>query len=133
VALENRLTREPAPVRLRPTRVEYFRDCVEESIDRIEGTCPDAIRGVEIGVEAVPSPAAMWQGMVDHDSIPLAGAMNADADQAARLVLFERPIERRALDRDDLAALVHHTLVEQLASLTGHSALDIDPHFEDDW
>jgi len=59
--------------------------------------------------------------------------MNGDAEQAARVVLFERPLERRALDRDDLAALVHHTLVEQLATLTGRSALDIDPHFEDDW
>ena len=133
LAMENRLTRKPAPVPLRTSRVDYFRDCVEESIERIESACPDAIRGVEIGVEAVPSPAAMWQGMVDHDSIPLAGAMNGDAEQSARVVLFERPIERRALDRDDLAALVHHTLVEQLATLTGRSAMDIDPHFEDDW
>jgi len=120
-------------VRLRPSRTEVFRDCVEESIERIEHACPDALRGVDVGVEAVPSPAAMWQGMIDHDSIPLAGAMNADDGQPARLVLFERPIERRTVDQDELAALVHHTLVEQLASLTGRSPLDIDPRFEDDW
>jgi predicted Zn-dependent protease with MMP-like domain len=116
-----------------PSRCEYFRDCVEDSADRIGETCPDAIRGVEIGIEAVPSAAAMWQGMVDHDSIPLAGAVNAAAGQPARLVLYERPLERRALDKEDLADLVHHAMVEQLASLTGRSTIEIDPHFEDDW
>ena len=133
LSLQNRLTRRPAPLALRITRSRYFLDCVEDSVDRVEAVCPDAIRGIEVGVEAVPTPAAMWQGMIDHDAIPLAGATGAAAGQPARLVLYERPIERRALDRDDLADLVHHTLVEQLASLTGRSALEIDPGFEDDW
>ena len=133
LSLRSKLTARPAPVKLMPSRRDYFRECVEDSADRITRSCPDAIRGVDIGVEAVPSPAAMWQGMVDHDSIPLAGAVNAGSGEPARLVLYERPIERRALDQDDLAALVHHTMVEQLASLTGRSTADIDPHFEDEW
>jgi predicted Zn-dependent protease with MMP-like domain len=133
VSLDNPLTGTRAPVTLRETRIEYFRDCVEESVSRIHENCPEALRGVDIGIEPVPSPTAMWQGMVDHDAIPLAGAIDADPEQPARLVLYERPIERRALDRDNLMELVHHTLVEQLASLTGHSTLDIDPHFEDEW
>ncbi|MCL2782451.1 MAG: metallopeptidase family protein [Propionibacteriaceae bacterium] len=133
LAMDNRLTGHPAPLRLTPSRVDYFLDCLDDSIARIEATCPEAVRGVDIGIEPVPSDAAMWQGMVDHNAIPLAGAIDAANNAPARVVLYERPIERRALDRDDLAALVHRTLVEQLASLTGRSALDIDPRFEDDW
>jgi len=131
--MRNGLTGTPAPVRLTPSRSQYFLDCVEDAAERIEAHCPDVVRGVEIGVEAVPTPAAMWQGMLDHDSVPLAGAVSAQAGQLPRLVLYERPIERRASDREDLADLVHHTLVEQLASLTGRSALEMDPEFEDDW
>ena len=133
LALDNRLTSRPAPVRLAPSRVDYFLDCLDDSIARIESTCPDAIRGVDIGIEPVPSPAAMRQGMNEHNAIPLAGAIDSANNSPARVILYERPIEHRAVDREDLATLVHRTLVEQLASLTGHSILEIDPHFEDDW
>jgi len=120
-------------VTLVPSRVDYFMSCINDSLSRIEEICPDAVLGIDICVEPVPSPAVMWQGMADHDSIPLAGAIEPASNTPWRVVLYERPIERRALDREDLAALVHHTLIEQLASVTGHSALDMDPHFDDEW
>lgn len=132
LARENPWTARPAPVRLTPSRVEFFRDCVNDSIARIESTCPDALHGVDVGTVAVPTPNAMWQGMIDHDEIPLANAVEATDNALARVVLYERPIERRALDREDLAVLVHRTLVEQLALLTGRSDHEIDPGLEDD-
>jgi len=118
---------------LTPSRPAYFLQCLNESLGRIESTCPEAVRGIDICVEPVPSYAVMWQGMNEHDSIPLAGAIEAAADLPLRVVLYERPIERRALDREDLAALVHHTLIEQLAAVTGRNTEDIDPHFDDEW
>jgi len=72
----------------------------------------------------------MRQGMIDHNSMPLAGAIEAPIDKPLRVVLYERPIERRALDREDLAMLIHHTLIEQLASATGRSPRDLDPRFD---
>jgi len=133
LAMPNRLTGRPVPVRLGPSRVDYFHSCVSDSIARIEITCPDAIRGVDVATVAVPSSGATWQGLVDHDEIPLADAVDATEQTLARIVLYERPIERRALDKEDLGVLVHRTLVEQLASLTGRSTTDIDPAFDEDW
>jgi len=133
LAQRNHLTEHPAPLRLVPSRVDFFLECLNDSISHIEARCPEAIAGIDICVEPVPSLAVMRQGMFDHDSIPLAGAIGASGNQPMRVVLYERPIERRALDRHDLADLVHHALVEQLASATGLSARDIDPHFDDEW
>jgi len=106
---------------------------MKKSLDRIDATSPDVARGVDICVEPVPTPTAMFQGMAEHDAIPLADTTNNVTNQLPRITLYERPIELRAMDRAELADLVHHTLVEQLASLTGRRASDIDPGFEDDW
>jgi predicted Zn-dependent protease with MMP-like domain len=37
----------------------------------------------------------------------------------ARIVLFRRPLEARARDGGDLADLVHHVLVDQVANYLG--------------
>jgi len=131
LAQSNPITGQAAAVKLRLSRVEFFRRCVEGSISRIKKTCPAAIEGVAIGIEQVPTQAAIWQGLTDHDAIPLAGAIEGD-DQPARIALYQRSLERQALDRDDLAMLIHQTLVEQLSSLTGRSTIEIDPTFDDD-
>jgi predicted Zn-dependent protease with MMP-like domain len=44
----------------------------------------------------------------------------------ARIVLYRRPLEFRALDRDDLADLVHDVIVEQVANLLGVDPDDIE-------
>jgi len=133
LATTNPLTRKPAPVPDQPNREELFQQCVQESIERIGKTCPEALLGVDIGIETVPSRAAMWRELVSHDSVPLAAALDADADHPARIALFRRPIERRSLDPAEEADLVHRTLVEQLSMLTNRSIRDIDPEVDDDW
>ena len=132
LAQRSHLTDRPAPLRLAPTRIDFFLNCLNDSLSRIERTCPEATQGIDICVEPVPSLAAMRQGMIDHNSMPLAGAIEAAIDKPLRVVLYERPIERRALDREDLAHLIHHTLIEQLASATGRSPRDLDPRFDAD-
>ena len=36
-----------------------------------------------------------------------------------RIVLYRRPLEFRAMDREDLADLVHDVIIEQVANLLG--------------
>ena len=48
------------------------------------------------------------------------------------MVLFRRPLELRAEDREDLRALVHAVLVEQVAALLDLPPEDVDPRYADD-
>lgn len=50
----------------------------------------------------------------------------------ARIVLFRKPIERRAKDPDDLAELLHDILVAQVATFLDVDPSVIDPTLDDD-
>ena len=50
----------------------------------------------------------------------------------ARIVLFRKPIERRAKDSIDLTDLLHEILVAQVATYLGVEPSVIDPTLEDD-
>jgi predicted Zn-dependent protease with MMP-like domain len=50
----------------------------------------------------------------------------------ARIVLFRKPIERRAKDTDELADLLHEVLVAQVATYLGVEPNVIDPSAEDE-
>lgn len=50
----------------------------------------------------------------------------------ARIVLFRKPIERRAKDTLDLSDLLHDVLVAQVATYLGVEPSVIDPTIEDD-
>lgn len=102
---------------------EFFGKCVVKSLTRINNLNPELLDEIEIGLEEVPS--MTWQ----ENRVPLAVAVAATEDQPAQIVLFRRPLERRAINKRQLAELVHLTLIEQLAALTGKSPEDIDPNF----
>lgn len=108
---------------------EFFIQAVTASIQRLMQTCPDALAGVDVGVEDVPSSTFDWALL---DRVPLAAAIDATTTRPARIVLFRRPLERRASDRDDLRDLVHITLVEQLSALTARSMHDLDPDLDEE-
>ena len=48
-----------------------------------------------------------------------------------RLVLFRRPIEHRAGSREDLEAMVHTVVVEQIAELLNLTPGQVDERYED--
>ena len=50
----------------------------------------------------------------------------------ARIVLFRKPIERRAKDTDELTELLHELLVAQVATYLGVEPSVIDPTLDDD-
>jgi len=109
------------------SRSEYFIDCLEAAVERINVTAPELLGNIDIAMEDVPS------GLKPHeDRVPLASAIEPTAVRRARIVLFRRPLEHRSSSRRELRLLVHRTLVEQVAALTGRSVGDIDPMVDDD-
>jgi predicted Zn-dependent protease with MMP-like domain len=49
----------------------------------------------------------------------------------ARIVVYRRPLEIRAHDREDLADLVRDVVVEQVAHMLARTPEEIDPNFGD--
>lgn len=99
---------------------------VSESIRRIGDQCPRAVTGIEVGVVDVPEVTEVWC----DDETPLATAVDATAEAPARIVLYRRPLEHRAISRTDLRSLVHRALAEQLAVLTAIPLEEIAPGLE---
>ncbi len=129
LALPNTYTRRPLKLPGRPTAAEFFIESMNASVQRLMQTCPDALAGIDIGVEDVPSSNFDWALL---DRVPLAAAIDATVNRPARIVIFRRPLERRAADRADLRDLVHITMVEQLSALTARSMHDLDPDVDED-
>ncbi|MGA4669477.1 metallopeptidase family protein [Propionibacteriaceae bacterium Y1923] len=108
------------------TRSETFLDAVSDAIDRVQRSCPEVLVGIDIGVEDVPGSHST------SGHVPLAAATGATAGFPARIVMYRRPLEHRSATRRGLRILVHRTLVEQLAALTGRSVDEIDPMVDED-
>ena len=129
LSLPNPLTGAPMRLPGHVSAAEFFIQAITAAVQRLMQTCPDALVGVDIGVEDVPSSTFDWALL---ERVPLAAAIDATTTRPARIVIFRRPLERRASDRADLRDLVHITLVEQLSALTGRSMHDLDPEIDDD-
>jgi hypothetical protein len=84
---------------------------------------------MDVGVEDVPTVTPAWV-----DRVPLAAAVSATPTKNGQVVVFRRPIERRARTRSGLRILVYRTIVEQLSEATGIPIDEIDPggHREDE-
>lgn len=111
-----------------PSKSEFFAGCVTESVERISRHNPQSLHQVTFGIEDVPSVRTDWTG----EQVPLATAMEATDDAFAQVVVYRRPLEHRARSRTGLRILVHRTIVEQLAALTGLEVSTIDPDAEVD-
>lgn len=107
----------PSRLSSRFSRTEFFNQCLLEAIAQISEQDPSALDGIVVGIEEVPYLNSAWSG----DRVPLSAALEATKRQKARIVLYERPLERRAQRPNELRKLVHRTLVEQLSTLTGRS------------
>lgn len=95
------------------------------ALTKVERSWP-AVIGTELAVEEVPpSDPAPWE----DGGVPLGRLFPAEAGQPARIVVYRRPVEARALDAEDLAELVHGVVVEQVAHLLARTPEEIDPRF----
>lgn len=99
---------------------------VLEALEPIEDRWSSQLTDLDVAVDDVPdvSERADDDGVVGDGQIPLARLVPAGVDRRgattrARIVLYRRPLEARALDGEDLADLLHDVLVEQVAGYLG--------------
>jgi predicted Zn-dependent protease with MMP-like domain len=106
------------------TRGQQFDDLVLDAVERLDRRWASQLEGVEFAVEDVPpSDPAPWE----HGEVPLGRLFPAEPPLPTRIVVYRRPVETRADDRDDLAHLVHDVVVEQVAHLLGMEPEEVDP------
>jgi predicted Zn-dependent protease with MMP-like domain len=118
----------PADVPGYRTRAQRFDELVLDAVERLEKTWARELDGTEFAVEDVPpSNPAPWE----HGGVPLGRYFPADTGLAARIVVYRRPVESRALDVADLGELVRDVVVEQVAHLLGKAPEDVDPEYGD--
>ncbi len=126
------------------SRAERFDMAVLEAYEPIERRFAERVAALDVAVDEIPRIAAkdpetvQWPPEVVADGpIALARLIPAGVDvrgnaTRARIVLFRRPIERRAKDPDDLAELLHDILVAQVATYLDVDPSVIDPTLDDD-
>ena len=108
------------------TKAEIFDDMVLDAVEGLERQYAAELAGVEFAVEDVPPDLNIYDSDVLEDGeVPLARLLPGGPGRPstpARIVLYRRPLEFRAMDNDELADLVHDVIIEQVANLLG-----IDP------
>ena len=112
------------------TRAERFDALVLAALEPIDARWRTELTELDIAVDDVPDvrdAERPQDGLLADAGVPLARLVPAGMDRRgmptkARIVLFRRPLEARARDGGDLADLVHHVLVEQVANY-----LNLDP------
>jgi predicted Zn-dependent protease with MMP-like domain len=126
------------------SRAERFDMAVLEAYEPIEQRWRDRPAALDVAVDEIPrlSPrdpeSVQWPPEVVADGpIALARLIPAGVDirgnpTRARIVLFRKPIERRAKDSDELADLLHELLVAQVATYLGVEPSVIDPSIDDE-
>ena len=117
---------------------------VLEAYEPIERRWHKRLTELDIAVDEIPRIApkdpdsVQWPPEVIADGpialarlIPAGVDVRGDATRA-RIVLFRKPIERRAKDSVDLTDLLHEILVAQVATHLGVEPSVIDPGMESD-
>lgn len=122
LALPNPDTGDVVPLAREVPPAAYFTRCVKDALSQISRQCPRALAAMDVGVEDVPAMTQTWV-----DRVPLAAAVSATPTQNGQVVVFRRPLERRARTRAGLRILVYRTIVEQLSDATGIAIDEIDP------
>jgi predicted Zn-dependent protease with MMP-like domain len=118
----------PPELPLRRTRAEAFDDLVLDAVEHLEDRWAKQLADVEFAVEDVP-PVAEPSARPEVEAVPLARLLPAAGRVPARIVVYRRPIEARAADREDLGDLVHDIVVEQVAELLGLEPETVDPGY----
>jgi len=99
------------------TPAERFDDLVLDAVEHLEEHWADEMANLEFAVEDVPPPDAIVE-----DVVPLSRTIPAVAADPARVVVYRRPLEARAVNPADLADLVMEVVVTEVGR-----ALGIDP------
>lgn len=118
----------PTGVPARRSRAQRFDEYVLDAVERLERRWPQQMQYLDFGVEDVPPTPATTDAEWDDNPVPLARLFPAGRSRRARIVLYRRPVEARAVP-DELAALVHDIVVEEVAHLLGKQPEEVDPRY----
>ncbi|WP_323451318.1 metallopeptidase family protein [Streptomyces yaizuensis] len=113
----------PPQVPLAASRADAFTDLVHDSVERLERRWTQ-LADVDFLVMDVPR--------VPEDTVPLGSSAPAAKGERARIVVYRRPVEIRAKNREERALLVHEVVVEQVAELLGLAPESVDPRYGQD-
>lgn len=126
------------------SRAERFDMAVLEAYEPIERRWHDRLTGLDIAVDEIPRisprdpdnvqfpPEVIADGPIALARLIPAGVDVRGNSTRARMVLFRKPIERRAKDSLDLGDLLHDILVAQVATFLGVEPTVIDPSIDDE-
>lgn len=121
------------------TRAQRFDQLAVDAFARIDNQWHERLTALDIAVDEVPPIKTIgpdlptWPDDVVADgSVPLSRLVPAGVDKGgaptrARIVLFRRPLERRARHPELLIELIHEVLVAQIAAYLGVDPEVIDP------
>lgn len=130
----------PDDIPARRSRAEKFDRLVLDAFARIDHRWHEKLSKLDIAVDEVPKIRALdpesvtWPPeVVAEGPVPLSRLVPAGIDKRgettrARVVLFRRPLERRAKHPEDLEDLLFEVLVEQVATYLGIDPDDVDPN-----
>jgi hypothetical protein len=126
------------------SRAERFDMAVLEAYEPIERRWLERVSALDVAVDEIPriSPrdpenVQFPPEVVADGPIALARLIPAGVDvrgnaTRARVVLFRKPIERRAKDSVELTELLHEILVAQIATYLGVEPSVIDPTIDNE-
>ena len=119
----------PPQVPLVESPTERFDNIVLDAVEHVEERWLDQLRSLEFAVEEVPptEPPALVDDEIASAGVPLARLLPPAGTTPARIVIYRRPLELRAVDREDLEDLVHDIVVEEVAHFLGLSPEVVDP------
>jgi predicted Zn-dependent protease with MMP-like domain len=126
------------------SRAERFDMAVLEAYEPIERRFADRVSALDVAVDEIPRiaprdpenvqfpPEVIADGPIALARLIPAGVDVRGNNTRARIVLFRKPIERRAKDTTELTELLHDILVAQVATYLGVEPTVIDPTLDDE-
>ena len=108
---------------------QRFDGIVLDAVEHVESRWHDRLTALDFAVEEVPplEPAGGWEDEISSAGVPLARLLAPGPGRRARIVIYRRPLELRAIDTEDLEDLVHDIVVEEVAHYLGLDPSEVDP------
>jgi predicted Zn-dependent protease with MMP-like domain len=112
---------------------QRFDSIVLDAVEHVETRWRNELKSLDFAVEEVPplDMPLVIEDEIESAGVPLARLLAPSDGHPARLVIYRRPLELRALDRDDLEDLVHDIVVEEVARFLGLDPEIVDPGYGD--
>lgn len=120
------LPADPGTPALRTAR-QKFDQLVLDVVTPLDERWQHHLGLVEYAVEDAPMLPDDW----GDETVPLSSLVRGKGQDPTRLVIFRRPVEHRATNRDELEAMVHTVVVEQLAELLNLTPGQVDERYGD--